>query len=150
MRKNRCANEYNALVLGGMTAGLPLEEVLAKEANEEASIPADLVSAASLTTFVQYCYHMDHFIKREMNFVYDLELPSDFTPATNDGETVEFRCVRLDDQCKLFDRPEEWKPNCFAITFDFAVRHGTLPTQDLEDLCEWTYLTRNTEILNVY
>ena len=150
MRKNRCASGFNARVLGGMTAGLPLEEVLAKEANEEASIPADLVSAASLTTFVQYCYHMDHFIKREMNFVYDLELPSDFTPATNDGETVEFRCVRLDDQCKLFDRPEEWKPNCFAITFDFAVRHGTLPTQDLEDLCEWTYLTRNTEIFNVY
>jgi len=134
--------------LGGVTAGLTLSEVLVKEANEEASIPSSISTNGSLTTFVQYCYHMDHFIKRELNFVFDLELPPDFTPSTNDGETVDFKCVKLDENCDIFDQPAEWKPNCFAITFDFAVRNGIYQPDAISDLLDWTYLMKNRNIFD--
>ena len=89
---------------------------------------------------------MEHFIKREMNYVFDLQLPPDFVPSTNDGETVDFKCIKLDENCALFDKPDEWKPNCFAITFDFAIRQGVFKPEAITDLLDWTYLTKNRDI----
>ena len=132
--------------LGGVTAGLGLNEVLIKEAEEEASIPAEIAKNAKLTNFVQYCYHKTHHLKRECNFVYDLELPQDFIPKTNDGETTDFQRIKLGKHCSLFDDPEEWKPNCYAITLDFAIRMGQIESSELTDLFEWSYLIRNKDL----
>ena len=129
-----------------MTAGLGLAEVLIKEADEEASIPPQIAKNAKLTTFVQYCYHKKHHLKRECNFVFDLEIPEHFTPKTNDGETTDFRRVKLGKNCVLFDQPDDWKPNCFAITLDFAIRMGQIESSDLSDLLEWSYLMRNKDL----
>ena len=102
---------------------------MVKEADEEASIPKFIAETGQLISHVQYCYHNEYFVKREYNFVFDLQLPPDFTPNTNDGETVDFRQVKLGGDCeKIFQNYEEWKPNCFAISLDFAMRKKSYDT----------------------
>ena len=102
-----------------------------KESMEEASIPANIAKQAELIDFIQHAYHDDFFITREFNYIYDMELPSDFTPQTNDGETLDFRRVKLVGECEnIFYMPDEWKPNCFALSLDFAIRKNCFKFDD--------------------
>jgi 8-oxo-dGTP pyrophosphatase MutT (NUDIX family) len=83
------------LVGGGMTAGLTREQVLAKEAWEEAGIPAELARRATPATTLQVLREVPEGVQSEAVHVYDLELPADFTPRNQDGEVAEFLLVPL-------------------------------------------------------
>ncbi len=78
------------LVGGGLTAGLSYEEVLVKEAWEEAGIPADLARAAKRGGSLSILREVAEGVQSETIASYDLELPPDFQPKNQDGEVSEF------------------------------------------------------------
>ena len=85
------------LVGGGMTAGLTQEQVLVKEAWEEAGIPAELARRATRGGMVRILREVPEGVQSEVIYVYDLELPADFQPVNQDGEVAEFRLMELED-----------------------------------------------------
>jgi 8-oxo-dGTP pyrophosphatase MutT (NUDIX family) len=83
------------LVGGGMTAGLTREQVLVKEAWEEAGIPAELARRAVPAGTLQVLREVPEGVQSEVVHVYDLELPVDFAPRNQDGEVAEFLLLPL-------------------------------------------------------
>ena len=57
-----------------------------KECQEEASIPEALARKATPCGAVSCAFMMGSGLKRDVLFVYDLELPPDFQPKPQDGE----------------------------------------------------------------
>lgn len=78
------------LVGGGVTAGLSFEEVLAKEAWEEAGIPPQLARNARRCASLRILREVPEGVQSELIEAYDLELPPDFQPKNQDGEVSEF------------------------------------------------------------
>lgn len=78
------------LVGGGMAAGLTREEVLEKEAWEEAGIAAPLARAATPGGTVRILREVPEGVQSEVIYVYDLALPEDFEPKNQDGEVSQF------------------------------------------------------------
>lgn len=78
------------LVGGGLTAGLSPEQVLVKEAWEEAGIPPELARAATRGGTVSILREVPEGVQSEVIHVYDLELPAGFGPRNQDGEVSEF------------------------------------------------------------
>ena len=83
------------LVGGGLTAGLSVEQVLVKEAWEEAGIPAELARRARPGGAAQILREVREGVQSETVHVYDLELPDRFQPRNQDGEVSEFLLVEL-------------------------------------------------------
>jgi 8-oxo-dGTP pyrophosphatase MutT (NUDIX family) len=84
------------LVGGGVTAGLSNEQVLVKEAWEEAGIPAELVRRATRGGTARVLREVPEGVQSEVIHVYDLELPRDFQPRNQDGEVSEFMLLPLE------------------------------------------------------
>ena len=81
------------LVGGGVTAGLSLEEVLVKEAWEEAGIPAELARTARRGGDAKILREVPEGVQAETVHVFDLSLPEGFEPRNNDGEVSEYLLV---------------------------------------------------------
>ena len=77
-------------VAGGQPAGLSLAENLEKECAEEAGLPADVVQQARPTGTIRYRQEIEHGLKDDLIFSYDLELPAGFEPCNSDGEVESF------------------------------------------------------------
>ena len=84
------------LVGGGMTAGLTQEQVLVKEAWEEAGIPEALARTATRGGMVKILREVPEGVQSEVIYVYDLELPADFQPVNQDGEVSEFKLMEIE------------------------------------------------------
>jgi 8-oxo-dGTP pyrophosphatase MutT (NUDIX family) len=78
------------LVGGGLTAGLSVEQVLVKEAAEEAGIPAELARTATRGGTLTILREVPEGVQSELIHVYDLALPAGFAPRNQDGEVSEF------------------------------------------------------------
>lgn len=91
----------DTLVGGGVTAGLSLEEVLVKEAREEAGIPAELARAAMRGGTVEILREVPEGVQSEVVHVFDLALPEGFEPRNEDGEVSEFLLVEFGELDKL-------------------------------------------------
>jgi 8-oxo-dGTP pyrophosphatase MutT (NUDIX family) len=85
------------LVGGGVTAGLSLEEVLVKEAWEEAGIPGELARTARRGGEVQVLREVPEGVQSETVHVFDLALPEGFEPRNQDGEVSEYLLVDFQD-----------------------------------------------------
>ena len=83
------------LVGGGVTAGLSLEEVLVKEAWEEAGIAPELARRATRGGTERILREVPEGVQSEVIHVFDLALPADFMPRNQDGEVSEFMLVSL-------------------------------------------------------
>jgi 8-oxo-dGTP pyrophosphatase MutT (NUDIX family) len=81
------------LVGGGISVGYSVEQTLAKEAWEEAGIPAELARTARHATSLRVLREVPEGVQSEVVEAYDLELPEDFRPKNQDGEVAEFRLV---------------------------------------------------------
>lgn len=83
------------LVGGGLSAGLSAEQVLIKEAWEEAGIPAETARRARPGGTAHILRAVPEGVQSEAVHVYDLELPDGFQPRNQDGEVSEFLLVEL-------------------------------------------------------
>ena len=70
------------------STGYGVWDTLLKEAEEEASIPEEIMSRAKPVGAISYTIVNDYGTAPEVEFVYDLELPLDFVPKNADGEVA--------------------------------------------------------------
>ena len=108
------AGKLDNLVGGRIAAGMSVDETLRKEAWEEAGIQPSLLGDLNCLGAVRVEYSVPEGLHREILFVHDLWLPADFTPANQDGEVSEIRCMPV----------EEVLQN--LLTGDFTLDAGTV------------------------
>ncbi|KAI1780150.1 NUDIX hydrolase domain-like protein [Hypoxylon cercidicola] len=130
-------------VAGGLMTGEDPFECIIREADEEASVPEALMrERAKFTGMVTYIYITDERtggeagqIYPETQWVYDIELPADFSPMPKDGEVAGFYMWTVDEvKEKLAEG--RFKPNCALILVDFFIRHKILTPENEPDYDE--------------
>lgn len=114
------------LVGGGLPFDLSPQKNLIKECQEEASIPLTLANQARSVGVVTHCSETDKGLSSEVIYCYDLELPDDFVPVSNDGEVEDFYLWPLDKVAQIVRDTEAFKMNCNLVIIDFLIRHGYL------------------------
>ena len=134
--------QLDNLVGGGHGLGLGLHDTLLKEADEEAGIPAELAATARSVGLVRYAMQVPWprsaempvpppepraaGLKRDVLFVYDLELPADFVPVNRDGEVEEFFLWPLETVKARVRDTCDFKFNVPLVLIDFLIRHGAI------------------------
>lgn len=118
--------ELDNTVAGGQPEGLDLAQNVAKECDEEASIPAELARRAIPVGAIAYRHETEAGLKPDEMFCYDLEIPEGFTPTPNDGEVHAFHLMPARDVLALVRDTDRFKFNCALVLIDFFMRHGLL------------------------
>ena len=118
------------MVAGGQPVGISLADNLVKECAEEASIPAPLARQAVPTGAITYRHEMADGLKPDVQFIYDLELPADFTPRNDDGEVEEFYLWPIEKVVATVRDTRAFKFNCNLAIIHFLVVHGLIPPDD--------------------
>ena len=126
------------LVAGGQPIGITLRDNLIKECAEEACIPRGIAERAVPVGAITYCMEAPDGLKPDVQFCYDLELPTDFTPRNTDGEIAEFYLWPLAQVAEVVRDTREFKFNCNLVVIDFLVRHGFIPPDDPDyvEICQ--------------
>jgi 8-oxo-dGTP pyrophosphatase MutT (NUDIX family) len=132
--KQVAPGKLDNLVAGGISSGYGAAATLAKEAEEEAEIDAGLIARASPAGALSYRMQTRRGIRDDVMFVYDLEVPEDFTPNNRDGEIAGFELMPLDRILEQIERTDKFKFNVNLVILDFAVRYGVLRPDDPEYL----------------
>lgn len=114
------------LIGGGIGIGHTADETLVKEAWEEAGIPADLAARSLATGTLSYTVEIDGHLRDGTLFIYDLELPEDFTPTNTDGEVDHFELRPAAEIAAIVRETEDFKFNCNLVIIDFLLRHGLI------------------------
>jgi 8-oxo-dGTP pyrophosphatase MutT (NUDIX family) len=114
------------IVAGGVPAGLGALETLIKEANEEASIPANLAAEAVPVGTIQYAMDRPEGLRRDVLTCYDLALPSDFTPVAGDGEVEAFELWPIERVAKTVRETDDFKFNVNLVLIDLFIRRGLI------------------------
>ncbi|MFI4988581.1 MAG: DUF4743 domain-containing protein [Alphaproteobacteria bacterium] len=117
------------MVAGGQPAGISLRDNLAKECHEEADIPAWLAARAVPTGAVSYAMETPEGLKPDVQFVYQLDVPPDFTPRARDGEIHEFMRWPIERVMEVVSGSSEFKFNCNLVIIHFLVQHGLIPPE---------------------
>lgn len=127
----------DTMVGGGLTAGLKPSEVLYKEADEEASIPAQLVDRAQAVGTVSFFTETERGIHANTEYVYEIELPRGFEPSISDGEVEGFALISIAEIMDYLLNPN-FKLTSTPILIDFLIRHGIITSDTVPDLPEIT------------
>ncbi len=122
------------LVAGGVPYGISLEENLRKECWEEAAIPPELVATAVPVGTVTYVTELEHGLRPDTLYCYDLQLPPDFQPRCTDGEVECFYLWPVEKVMAVVRESEDFKPNCNLVIIDFLIRHGFIGPDNEEYL----------------
>jgi len=120
-------------VAGGLMTDEDPAECIVREADEEASLPGNVVrQCAKEIGTVTYIYITDErsggeagYIYPECQWIYDLELPADgsVVPEPKDGEVDSFSLHTVEEIQEQLAQGL-WKPNCAVVMLDFFLRHG--------------------------
>ena len=140
--KRVAPNKLDNIVAGGIGNGYGVYPTLVKEGEEEAAIPAALIQRAVPVGAVSYRMETELGIRDDVLFVYDLEMPADFTPRNTDGEIVQFQMMPAAQVVERVRTTEDFKFNVNLVILDFALRHGLLTPDDPEYLDVATGLYR--------
>ena len=117
------------LVGGRISAGMSVDETIRKEAWEEAGIPPSLLGDLNCIGAVRTEYSVPDGLHREILFVHDLWLPSDFKPVNQDGEASEIRCMPVEEVLQNL-LAGEFTLDAGAVMIDGLLRMGALPPED--------------------
>ena len=126
-------NMLDTTVAGGVKSGVPPFQTIVEEADEEASLPEDLIRQKACCRGV--VSHMnvtgDDFpgekglVTPDYVYVYDIELPKDVIPKPHDEEVSSFTLMSVEELQAALLR-EEFKPDSAMILIDFMIRHGII------------------------
>ncbi len=125
--KPTAPGKLDQIVAGGQPAGISLHENVLKESAEEADIPAAIAGRAVPVGAITYCTERPDGLRRDVLFVYDLELPATFVPRNTDGELAEFYLWPIERVIDAVRDTDDFKYNCALVVIDFLIRHGLIP-----------------------
>jgi 8-oxo-dGTP pyrophosphatase MutT (NUDIX family) len=115
------------LVAGGIPAGLSAEETLAKEAEEEASVPPELALRARRVGRVSYVMRNEEGLRRDVLHAFDLDLPEGFTPRPGDDEVERFELWPARRVLEAVRDTDDVKFNVNLVLIDLFLREGLIP-----------------------
>lgn len=115
------------IVGGGVPAGLSIEEVVLKEAWEEAGIPTELAQRATPAGSIEVMREVPQGVACEIAHVYDLDLSPDFLPVNQDGEVSEFRLVSFAEARRLIEETDELAADAAVVALDCLNRRSVRP-----------------------
>ncbi len=118
--------ELDLMVGGGHPAGLTLRENLVKECHEEAGVPENLAKAALPVGGISFCSEQCGQVINQFQFIYDLELPADFTPRNVDGEVDSFALWPMKQVMETLCNTDEFMFDSALVMIDFLIRHGVI------------------------
>ncbi len=121
------------MVAGGQPAGLSLIDNLVKESAEEAGLPRALVLRATNAGAISYCMEGERGLKPDTMFVYDLEVPDDFTPQNTDGEITDFALMDCAEVIERVRTSYDFKFNVSLVLIDFMIRTGHITPENEPD-----------------
>jgi len=124
--KRVAPNKLDNMVAGGIGHGHGLVETLAKEAAEEAAVPRDLIDRAVPVGALLYRMETKAGLRDDVLFVFDLDVPADFTPRNTDGEIAEFHAMPAGEVVARVRGGDDFKFNVNLVIIDFAIRHGLI------------------------
>lgn len=127
--------KFDNLVAGGQPHGISLRDNLVKEAEEEAGLSRDLALTARPVGAITYTMEVPEGLKRDVLFLYDLELPREFKPENGDGEVEAFFRWPLPAVAARVRDTFDFKFNVNLVIIDFLIRHSFL-TPDEPDYLE--------------
>ncbi|MGZ5101834.1 MAG: DUF4743 domain-containing protein [Usitatibacter sp.] len=117
------------LVGGRIAAGSTVDETLRKEAWEEAGIAPAMLEGLNCIGAVRVEYSVPDGLHREILFVHDLWLPSEFKPSNQDGEVADIRLEPLEDVVQeILDG--DFTLDAGAVMVDGLLRLGAVPPED--------------------
>ena len=131
--KQTAPNKLDQIVAGGRPAGMTVWQTVVKEAEEEAGIDKALAARAQPTGAISYWTERREGLRRDVLFVYDLELPKGFVPVNHDGEIAEFQLWPIERVAQTVRDTDDFKFNCSLVVIDFLIRHGQLSPDDQPD-----------------
>ena len=114
------------IVAGGIPAGMTPRETLAKEADEEATIPPALTAAAQHTATLSYAMDRPEGLRRDRLFCYDVLLPESFQPRPQDGEVEAFELWPLPAVLEAVRNTDRFKFNVNLVLIDLFLRSGMI------------------------
>ena len=121
-----CPGQLDNMAAGGQPAGLGIAENLAREAEEEAGIPAALAARAVRAGTVTYGLDGEFGFRRGVMFVFDLALPADFRPENRDGEVEEFHLWPMETAMRRVAETRDFKFDSALALIDFLLRRGAI------------------------
>ncbi len=124
--KATAPGKLDHLIAGGHPYGIGLADNLVKEAKEEADMPERLARQAVPVGAVSYRLRNEEGLRNDILFVYDLDLPEDFTPKNTDGEVEEFFLWPVDRVMRVLAETDDFKFNVALVLIDFLIRHGLI------------------------
>ncbi|MDX1922644.1 MAG: DUF4743 domain-containing protein [Alphaproteobacteria bacterium] len=129
--------KFDHMIAGGQPHGLSVQENLAKEAHEEAGVPAKLAALAKPVGCITYTRALPNSIRRDALFLFDLKCPNDFTPHNQDGEVENFRLMPASEVLHLITTTDAFKFNVNLVLIDFFIRHGIIKSDEAgySELC---------------
>ena len=104
-----------------------------KEAEEEAGIEAELAARAIPVGALSYAPEQAEGLRRDVLYLFDLELPAGYTPVNRDGEIAVFELWPIARVVERVRDTDDFKFNCALVVIDFLVRHGVLTPDDEPD-----------------
>jgi hypothetical protein len=122
------------MVAGGIGHGHGVFETLAKEGEEEAAVPAEMMRRAVPVSAIVYRMEVDQGVRDDALFIYDLEVPAAFSPRNTDGEIAEFQLMAAGAVLARARATADFKFNVNLVLIDFALRHGLIGSDDEEYL----------------
>ncbi|KAI0458857.1 NUDIX hydrolase domain-like protein [Xylaria acuta] len=130
---------------GGLAAGEDVLGCLAREAQEEASLPEAWVREhAQLVGTISYFSVRDEraggpdevgLLQPATQTLYDLEMPAGVVPQPLDGEVAEFLLWTPEETMTAL-REGQFKLNSAVAWIDFLIRHGYITAQNEPDYLE--------------
>jgi len=132
LTKPTAPGKLDQLVAGGRPAGYTVRETLIKEAAEEASISHALIRSAQAVGTITYATRQPEGLRRDVLYLYDLELPEDFLPVNTDDEIAAFELWPIERVIETVRDSDAFKFNCALVVIDFLMRHGHLDPDDAD------------------
>lgn len=136
-------NKLDSTIAGGVSAGTTPFQTIVREAEEEASLPGDLVRrdirAAGVLTYITLLGkgqgEFGGLVKPDMVHVYDMEVAEDVVLKPNDDEVESFSLM-TPEEVKAALLKKEFKTNSAAVFIDVFIRHGIVTADDEVDYTE--------------
>ena len=133
-------NKLDTTVAGGVPSQETPFQNIVREAQEEASLPADLIEtgvrATGVLTYMSYSQgqadKLEPVAVPDVVYVFDLEVGPDVTPIPEDGEVKEFYLMSVDEIQEALSRGE-FKTNSAVVMIDFFIRHGIITPDNEQD-----------------
>jgi 8-oxo-dGTP pyrophosphatase MutT (NUDIX family) len=131
--KHVAPDKLDQLVAGGRSAEHSVWETVLKEAEEEAGIGPEIAARAVPVGALSYRTRQAEGLRRDVLFLYDLELPSDYIPVNCDGEIASFELWPIDRVVERVRDSDDFKFNCALVVIDFLIRHGVITPDEEPD-----------------